>query len=164
MDKKYKITLSDNSFFIVDKDYKLCIFYMMVKKVITVEEYLSTNKYKKYYMFDKINKDLVKRTFTIEETTEDLPIGKRFKYVEDIQVGDLVCGIDNEPNKIEELHSGEDEMFEIECDGETLVVNGGHILALVDKDTGEHLEMPVNVFMHMNEEFHSHYVMEKVVN
>ena len=51
-------------------------------------------------------------------------------------------------------------MFEIEVNGEIITVNGGHILNLVDIDTDEHLEMPVNVFMHMTDEFKSHYVME----
>ena len=162
---KYKITLSDNSFIIVDDDYEIAIFFMLMKKVMKVKDYLDNyEKYNKYYMFDNINGNLVKRDFTIEETDLDFPIGARLKYSKDIQVGDLIAGEDGNPRVVNELHTGEDDMYEIEVDGETYTVNGGHILALVDKDTGEHLEMPVNVFMHMNEEFQSHWVMEKIEN
>lgn len=162
---KYKITLSDNSFIIVDDDYEIAIFFMLMKKVMKVKDYLDNyEKYNKYYMFDNINGNLVKRDFTIEETDLDFPIGARLKYSKDIQVGDLIAGEDGNPRVVNELHTGEDDMYEIEVDGETYTVNGGHILALVDKDTGEHLEMPVNIFMHMNEEFQSHWVMEKIEN
>jgi hypothetical protein len=138
---------------------------MLMKKVMKVKDYLDNyEKYNKYYMFDNINGNLVRRTFTIEETDLDFPIGARLKYSKDIQVGDLIAGEDGNPRVVNELHTGEDDMYEIEVGGETYTVNGGHILALVDKDTGEHLEMPVNVFMHMNEEFQSHWVMEKIEN
>jgi len=162
---KYKLTLSDNSFYIVDDDYKLSLFYMFMKRVITIKDYLENKqKYEKYYLLDKINSNLVKRTFIIEETNLDYPIGMRLKLAKNIQYNDLVMGVDNAPRRVKELHTGEDDMYEIEVAGETYTVNGGHILALVDKDTGEHLEMPVNVFMHMDEEFQSHWVMEKIEN
>ena len=163
--KKYKICLDDKSFIIADENYQITISFMLMNKTITIKEYLENiDKYKKYYMFDKIGKNLVKRTFTVEETDLDYQIGCRIKFAKDIQIGDLVLGENGEPKEVKELHSGEDEMFEIECDGKTFTVNGGHILVLVDKDTGEHLEMPVNIFMHMDKEFQSHWVMEKVVS
>lgn len=158
----YKINLDDNSFIIADENYEMTIFYMLNKKKVTIKDYLVSNKYKKYYMMDKIDKDLIKRYFTITETTEDtkLPLNARIKYAKDIQIGDLVEGPDGIPQKVNELHTGEDDMYDINVNGETYTVNGGHILALIDKDTNEHLEMPVNVFMHMDDEFKSHWVME----
>jgi len=159
----YKIVLSDKSFIIADDDYELTIFYMLLKKKVTVKEYLDNfDKYKNYYMMDHIDNDMIKRQFTIEEydNSENFKVGSRLKYSQDIKIGDLVQGENGEPRKVNELHTGEDEMFEIEVNGEIITVNGGHILNLVDIDTDEHLEMPVNVFMHMTDEFKSHYVME----
>lgn len=159
----YKISLSDKSFIIADDDYVITIFYMLLKKKITVKEYLNNpDKYKNYYMMDSINKDMIKRQFTIEEydNVDNFKIGSRIKYSQDIEVGDLIQGTDGQPRRVNELHTGEDDMYELDIDGTTYTVNGGHILALVDNDTGEHLEMPVNVFMHMTDEFRSHYVME----
>ena len=159
----YKIVLSDKSFIIADDNYELTIFYMLLKKKVTVKEYLDNfDKYKNYYMMDHIDKDMIKRQFIIEEydNPDNFKVGYRLKYSQDIQIGDLVQGENGEPRKVNELHTGEDEMFEIEVNGEIITVNGGHILNLVDIDTDEHLEMPVNVFMHMTDEFKSHYVME----
>ena len=51
-------------------------------------------------------------------------------------------------------------MYDININGTTYTVNEGHILELVDKDTGEHLQMQVGVYIKMNDEFKSHYVME----
>ena len=160
---KYKILISDNSFIIADENYILPLCFMLMKKQISIKDYLSNiHKYGKYYMVDNINGEWIRRTFTIEETDSNLPMNVRLKYSKDIQVGDLIEGPDGNPRVVNELHTGEDDMYEIEVAGETYTVNGGHILALVDKDTGEHLEMPVNVFMHMNDEFKSHWVMEKI--
>jgi hypothetical protein len=113
---------------------------------------------------DSIDGDMIKRQFTIEETDLDYPVGTRIKLAKDIQIGDLIEGADGTPRKVEELHSGEDDMYEINVAGETYTVNGGHILALVDKDTGEHMEVPVNVFLCMSEDEQAHWVMEKVIN
>ena len=160
----YKINLSDKSFIIADDDYKLTLFSIFRKKRITVKEYMSTNKYKKYYLVDIINNKKIKLTFTIEETNLDFPIGSRIKYSNDIVVGDLIQGPDGKPRTVNELHTGEDDMYEINVNNKTYTVNGGHILSLVDKETNEHLEIPVNIYMHMNDEFKSHYVMEVVIN
>ena len=161
---KYKINLSDNSFVIADENYELTLFYMLMKKKVTVKEYLESDKYDRYYLMDSIDGDMIKRQFTIEETDLDYPVGTRIKLAKDIQIGDLIEGADGTPRKVEELHSGEDDMYEINVAGETYTVNGGHILALVDKDTGEHMEVPVNVFLCMSEDEQAHWVMEKVIN
>ena len=159
----YKISLSDNSFIIADENYKLTLFNGIFKRTTTVKHYLEdTDLYKDYKLKDLINGKKVDRSFTIEETDLDFPVGLRIKYASDIKVGDLIQGSDGKPRRVNELHTGEDEMYEIAVNRKTYVVNGGHILALVNKDNGEHLEMPVNIFMHMNDEFRSHYVMEVV--
>jgi hypothetical protein len=153
--------LEDNSFIIVDNSYEITIFKGFRKKTITIEDYLNNN-YKGYYLIDLIDGKKYKRHFIIEDTTIDnIPIGSRIKYAQDIKIGDLVVGKDGLPKKVGEIHNGNDEMYEISVNGENYVVNGGHILALIDRDTGEHLEMPVNIYMYMNDEFKSHWVMEK---
>ena len=53
-------------------------------------------------------------------------------------------------------------MYKLIIDDEELVVNENHILALVDKETGEKINMPVNVFMLMDDDFKSKVCMEKV--
>lgn len=161
----YKICLSDNSFIVADENYPLNLFYGIFHKKLTVKEYLSTNKYKKFYLVDKFLSKKTKRYFIIEEVdTLDFPIGSRIKLAKDIQIGDVIQGLNNEPRIVKELHTGEDEMFEINVNGTSYTVNGGHILELVNKETGEHLEMSVNVYMHMDNEFKSYYVMETVIN
>ena len=161
----YKIELSDKSFIIVDKAFKITIFDKILKRKITVEHYLSReSEFKDYVMRDKIDNKKIDRTFTIEETDLDYPIGMRIKLAKDVEIGDLIMGPDKLPRKVEELHTGEDDMYNITVNGETYTVNGGHIMALVDKETGEHLEIQVNTYLHMNDEFKSHYVMEAIVD
>lgn len=166
----YKIRLDDDSFIIANDDYVLTLFRHGKKKKVTVKDYINNSKYWKYHMLDLINKKKVKRYFVIDnlgETTETelgIKIGSRVKRAIDIKEDDLVLGADYKPRRVKELHTGEDDMYEINVNGQTYKVNGGHILALVDKETGEHLEIPLNVYMHMDDEFKSHYSMEIVVD
>lgn len=159
----YKIKLDDNSFIIADDEYELTLFHHGIKKKITVKSYLTKNKCCKYHLVDYINNKKIKRYFSIEQI-EDLPyeIGSRIKLAKDIQIDDMIMGNDNKPRRVKELHTGEEEMFEIDLDGTKYVVNGGHILELVDKETKEHLEIPVNVYVHLDDKFKSYYAMEKV--
>lgn len=54
-----------------------------------------------------------------------------FKTVESIQVGDQLMGPDSTARTVQELKSGFDSMFKIETvNGQTMFVNGNHILAL----------------------------------
>ena len=160
----YKIKLDDNSFIIADDDYELTLFRHGKKKKVTVKDYLTNNKYWKYHLIDYINNKKIKRYFVIEQIkSSNFKIGSRIKLAKDIKVDDIIMGKDGKPRRVKELHTGEDEMFEISIEGTKYVVNGGHILALVNKTNGEHLEMPVNVYMHMDDEFKSYYVMEKVM-
>lgn len=161
----YKILLDDDSFIVANDDYKIRLFHGIFRHVVTIKSYLINNgRFKKYYLLDIVNGNKVKRSFTIEpfDNTENFKVGSRIKLAKDIQVNDLILGVDNKPRRVKELHRGEDEMYEINVNGASYVVNGGHILELVDKETGEHKEMPVNIFMHMGDDFKSHYAMEKI--
>lgn len=160
----YKILLDDNSFIVADDDYKIKIFWLFFNETIKVKSYLNNNRFNKYYMLDKINGKLIKRHFKVIpfDNLENYKVGSRIKLAKDIQIGDLVLGADGNPRMVEELHTGEDDMYEITIDDKSYVVNGGHILELIDRDTQEHLQIPVNVYMHMSDEFKSHYVMERI--
>lgn len=161
----YIIKLDDNSFIVADENYKLTLFYHGKKKVVTVKDYLIKNKYWKYHLLDYIDNKKIKRFFVIEQINNTpFEVGSRIKLAKDIQINDVILGKDGKPRRVKELHTGEDEMFEICIEGTKYIVNGGHILALVNKETGEHLEIPVNVYMYMDDKFKSYYVMEKVIN
>ena len=97
-----------------------------------------------------------------DHTFDEYPDGTRLKNSQDIKVGDLVIGEDGTPRRVNKLHSGEEQMYKLIIDDEELVVNENHILALVDKETGEKINMPVNVFMLMDDDFKSKVCMEKV--
>ena len=159
----YKLKLSDDSFYIVDKYYELSLHKSILKKKITIEKYLESNKYKNYYLIDNIDNQKIIRAFEILTPTEEeikLPLGVRIKYAEDIKINDLILGSNLEPERVTQLHTGNEQMYDININGTTYTVNEGHILELVDKDTGEHLQMQVGVYIKMNDEFKSHYVME----
>lgn len=162
----YKILLDDNSFIIADDNYVLTLFKKTKKKKLSVKDYLINNKFWEYYLVDLINNKKIIRHFTIEplnDATEQslgIKIGSRIKYASDIKENDLVVGVDGKPRRVNNLHTGEDDMYNIEVNGQSYIVNGGHILSLVDKDTGEHLDIQLNVYLHMDDEFKSHYLME----
>ena len=159
----YRIMLDDNSYIIADDTYKLTIFKNKKKAVVSIKEYIENSKYWKYYLIDEIEGIQYKREFKIDYTDRtDLPINARFKNACDIKEGDLVLGEDGKPNPVEDLHSGNEDMYEIEVNGESYVVNGGHILALVDIETGEHIDLPVNIYLLMNDDFKSKVRMEMI--
>ena len=161
----YKLKLDDHSFFIVDENYQLNLFWLCWKKTISVKDYLIYNKrLKKYYLVDYKDNTYIRRSFSIEEfeNKENYPLDTRLKFSQDIQVNDLLVGNDLLPRRVNELHTGKDEMFEINVNDKSYIVNGGHILELVDKQTKDHLEIPVNIYMYMDDEFKSHYAMEKL--
>ena len=157
----YKILLENNYFMIADKDYILNIYWKGRNKKMSIEKYMRTHIYRKWYFINKL--DNTPLNFTIIEYNENLPCGM-YKLSQDIKHGDFVLGVDNEPQIVTELHTGQDEMYEIDVAGETYTVNGGHILHLIDTETEEELEMPVNVFMCMGEQFHKKYKMKQIIN
>ena len=61
----YKLKLSDDSFYIVDKYYELSLHKSILKKKITIEKYLESNKYKNYYLIDNIDNQKIIRAFEI---------------------------------------------------------------------------------------------------
>lgn len=76
------------------------------------------------------------------------------KKVEDIVVGDFIMGPDKKPREVLELHRGQDEMYEIETeDGDKHIVNKGHNLQLLDIETGEQLDMPVEIYIKTSDEY-----------
>lgn len=163
---KFKITYSDHSFIIVDENYELCLFKNIKAKPkrINIIKYLDfyDTFYRNYVVIDEPEPgNKIPLNFSITETDEDLPLNKRMKYSEDIKVGDIVEGPDG-PRTVKDLHRGQEEMYEININGTVYTVNGGHILHLIDKDTGEALDIQVSVYMYMDDEFKSHYVMEQI--
>lgn len=157
----YKINLSDHSFIVADEDYVLRVFYGLFSRRVTVKTLLGMN-YSKYYLLDLVDGKKIKRTFSIEKNYEtDIPSGSRIKMSQDIQEGDLVKGV-NGAERVAELHTGVDNMYEISVNGSTYTVNGGHILHLIDKETKEPLDMPVNIYILMDDDFKSHFTMEVV--
>lgn len=166
----YKITFSDNSFYLVDETFKLCLFKHVDSKRpirIPINAYLQYGEpfFRNYVFIDEpMPGNRIPLGFSIQEYTEDLgdlSLNVRYKYSNDIRVGDKVKGPDG-PRTVSNLHRGEDEMFCINIDGNKYIVNGGHVLHLIDKETGEPLDMPVNVFLLMDDDFKSHYLMEKI--
>lgn len=156
----YRVNLSDNSFIVADENYTLRVFRGCFSKRLTVKQCLERDT-SKYCLYDVIDGKKIKRTFWIEKFDTDIPVGSRIKMSQDIREGDLVKGIHG-GEKVAELHTGVDDMYEIAVDGQKYVVNGGHILHLVDKKTNEPLDIPVNIYMYMNDEFRSHFAMAVV--
>lgn len=160
----YKLILSDNSFYIVDENFELLLHKSLFKKRVSIKKYLkSKGQYAGYCLIDIINNKRHKREFEITEPDEKemtLPLNTRIKYAEDIRVNDLVLGSNNEPERVIELHNGNERMFDIMVNGEIYTVNENHILELVDIDTNEHLQMQVGVYINMDDDFKSHYEME----
>lgn len=164
----YRINLDDDSFIFADENYKMTLFKRHKKKIVTIKEYVTNSKYWKYHMLDEIDNKKIKRYFRIDRLPEqnnlELYMGSRIKLAKDIKLNDLVVAPDGSPRKVKELHTGQEEMYEITVNGSTYTVNGGHILALIDKETEEHLEIPVNIFMHMKDDFKSKFVMERIID
>lgn len=162
---RYRVYLDDNSFIIGNDNKHLFVFkgFLFPKKYcFSISELLEMPDYFKYYLMDNINGRRIKRSFRIEEDNSTLPVDARYKLAKNIELGDYVVGEDNTPRQITKLHTGISDMYELTIDGETFYVNAEHILSMVDKETGEHIDMPVDVFLQMDESFQSKMAMEKV--
>lgn len=165
----YKLTLSDNSFFIVDENYKLVLFHKenyTNKVVISVQHYLNSD-YFNFVLLDKVDETLIPLTFTIEEfdNKNNIPLYKRLKRIQDVRQGDKVLGPDNLPRTVMDLHRGEDEMFEIKTEeGITHRVNGDHMLHLVNKfDTKDTVDISVKGYLAMDDSFKEAYKLVKII-
>ena len=168
---EYKITFSDKSFMYVDDTFRLCLFKDYNHKPIRVniKDYLDFWHIflNNYFFMDQIsenNQKLLAFSIIKAEDRKDLPLNTRYKMSNDIEVGDIVEGPDG-PRTVKNLHRGEEAMYEIDINGVKYNVNEGHVLHLIDKDDPTNvLDIQVGVYMHMDDEFKSHWVMEKIIN
>lgn len=168
IENTYKLKLSDNSFIIVDNLFSLCLFNKDNYKdsiTLTIEEYFK-GEYKDYILLDKINDELIPISFNIEKypNLENLPLEIRFKKIQDIQQFEYVMGPDGSPRQVIDLHRGTDDMFEIETEeGKKHIVNGDHILILVNKDNdNDKIEISVKGYLNKDNNFKNQYKLIKV--
>jgi len=164
----YKIEFSDKSYMIVDADFNIVLFEKNSLKAIfqiTINDYFNNpEKYSDFVVCDKINEKLIPLSINVTKIDSySKPLNQRVKKVEDIVVGDFVLGPDMKPREVLELHRGEDEIYEIETeDGNKHRVNATHMLSLFDTETKEYINMPLNVYLMMNDDFKSKVKMWKV--
>lgn len=173
----YKIILADKSFLVVDETFELCLFTSVDSKPyrVNIEKYLkklNRPKWlkflnKEYYFIDQpTENESILLGFVIEkfDNKDNLPINNRFKNAEDIEVGDLVEGENGEGRRVSALHTGVDQMYKINIDGIEYTVNSGHILHLINKeDNTEVLDIPVDIYLTLTDEFKARWAMEKIV-
>ena len=162
---KYLVRLDDFSVVVGSTDMELVVYKYGFLKYRKPVQTLVNKKH--YCILDNVNGKAVRKWIDViplinDHTFDEYPDGTRLKNSQDIKVGDLVIGEDGTPRRVNKLHSGEEQMYKLTIDDEELVVNENHILALVDKETGEKINMPVNVFMLMDDDFKSKVCMEKV--
>lgn len=164
----YRIEFSDKSYMIVESDFNIVLFEKKSLKAIyqtTIEDFFNnTKKYIGFVVCDKVNAKLIPLMINvIKVDSYSGPINQRIKKVEDIKVGDLIMGPDGTPREVLELHRGQEEMFEIETeDGDKHIVNKGHNLQLLDIETGEQLDMPVEIYIQTTDEYKEKVRMIKV--
>lgn len=167
LNNNYIIEFNDKSFMIVDNNYILNLFHkkdLNKSKLISIEKYLKYKYlYKNYVFCDYIFDKYKKTSFIINEynNIKNYPLNTRLKKIQDIQIGDLVEGRDNKPRVVKKLHSGLDEMYEIIVNGESHIVNSNHILRLKSKSNNEEVNIPLNVYLHMSDEFKEDMLMIK---
>lgn len=165
----YKIQFSDNTFILVDENFKMCLWKNNKSKKpvkIKITDFLKHGHllYNDYVFIDQPEEGCrIPLSFSISEfeIEDNLKLNKRYKYTENLKVGDLVEG-PNGPRHVKDLHRGEDAMYAIVIGDTKYTVNGGHILHLIDVDTNETLDMTVDTYILMNDEFKSHFKMEKI--
>lgn len=76
------------------------------------------------------------------------------KPVEDVQVGDLLMGVDNKPREVLRLFSGEQQMYSIKpFRSDAFTVNEDHILHLRDITTGKHQNISVGDYIQKSKDF-----------
>jgi hypothetical protein len=165
----YQLTFSDGSFMLVDETYKMSLFRTAKSKKpirITIQNYLKFGEifFKNYVFIDNpTSEERIPLAFSLIDTPYDasLPMNMRLKFSEDIKVGDWIAGPDG-GKQVKELHNGEEDLYELNIDGNTYTVNGGHILHLIDKENDNTIDLPVNIWILMDDEFKSHWAMEKI--
>lgn len=172
MSNIYKLSLSDNSFLILNASSKLVLFNRedyTISSTLTIEEYVdNSDRYKNYVMLDKIDNGLLPIEFKIEKfnNIENLPLNIRFKKIQDIKQGDRVLGPDGDFREVMDLHRGQDEMFEITTEeGVTHILNGDHMLHLVNKNNfKDRLDISVKGYLNMDNSFKNNYKLVKIID
>ena len=72
-----------------------------------------------------------------------------FKYIEDIEIGDLILTSNGNPKRVISITSGEDIMYEVKqsnfnsYDFSSYIVNSHHILCLINKKTRKLLDINI---------------------
>lgn len=86
--------------------------------------------------------------------TELLMFDGSTKVVEDIILGDRLMGPDSSPRTVLNLVRGKDEMFKVSpTKGDSFVVNGEHILSLVNTETDKICDISLNDWLKSNKTF-----------
>lgn len=157
----YKIILEDKSFMIVKPFFTLMLFNDLEKLEISVEDYYK--QMKSGYYLKNINNTLIQFYIESTDNKENYPLNTLLKKVQDVNVGDILLGPDNLPREVLELHTGQDEMYELESeDGEKHIVNKGHILYLHNEITGEDLDIPLEIYLQLDDELKQNLKLIKV--
>lgn len=146
----YRLCIDDRQYMFVPSFFPLVLHKGLSKKKVTVEEAKRLDLMN-YWLLDKRNQ---KRFLEIQEAEVNAPIGVFFKYSQDLEVGDWILNRDNKPQPILKTHTGKDNMFEIAFeDGTSYVVDSKQILRLKDEQTGEEVNMQVDVYLLMDDDF-----------
>lgn len=128
----------NNTFTVMNKDDPLLIKRDGEIITIKAQEVMFGDR-----LVDKDNNII---NFSIELTNE--PLGT-YKLIEDITTEDILIGPDGEDRRVEETHTGEDEMYEIESNGKKFIVNERHRLILTNgKDI---LEIPLVAYLELQD-------------
>lgn len=157
----YKIYLSDNSKYVVSNDYNLTLFHKdNMSDIIHVNVKDYDNKtYRDYRLCDFVGGKYNKLSFFTEKIQDSKALDRvRFKYVEDVEVGDMVMGMDFTPRTVQKLHTGFEDMYEI-CVGwfRRFRVNKSHLLELVNEE-GEHKTVPMLIYLANKKDYDNWYI------
>lgn len=77
-----------------------------------------------------------------------------YKKVENIQLNDLIMGIDSKSRKVLNLHSGKDQLYKIKpIKGDSFIVNSKHILSLKKTGTNNTINISVEDYLQTNKTF-----------
>jgi hypothetical protein len=81
-------------------------------------------------------------------TTEVLKYDGSVVFAKDVVAGDLLMGPDSRPREVMSTTSGTGEMFKINPNkGDSWECNDVHVLTLVDTDTNEVIDIPLNEYL-----------------
>ncbi len=168
---EYKISFSDKSYMFVDDSYVMHLYRKINGKPfkVSIKAYLKFwETFIRNFFFidcpDSIHKVPLSFSVISSDERKNVPLNMRVKDSQDINVGDFVAG-PNGPVIVSDLHTGEENLFEIKIGDNTYTVNEGHILHLVDKeDESNVLDIQVGVYIQMDDCFKSKWYMERIID